>query len=446
MADTRVSAPGDRRGSLFRQALRRPAFIYSLVLFLAAVVALSLAISRHGAWPAGHGAGTALFFIAYGLFTIAMGYTHPRVGYVSFDRIAQVAGILVFGPVAAAWVNGTASLLYPWHRLWQGRSLLDVLTAALHNTGLMTLMILLCGLLYQKLGGPTPLLELRWRDLATLLILLLSMQALNDIGMRVLITLQERRVPMDVSFFAFIVETGAGLAGVLVAIVFNRMELVVFAVLLIVMSLGMLTLTELARIRMRLELIVQERTRKLSEKTRELERISTYDPLTGVHNRRYADAYLEERISEFERYGRSFALALVDLDHFKSVNDDFSHDVGDEVLKAVAAILTERCRDTDLVSRYGGEEFLLCFPQADVAAAREACEKIRTAVEAVDWGPIAPGVRVTLSAGVAAMQAGFSRRQLLGAADQALYAAKSAGRNLVCVAPDPQRKTGQPQR
>lgn len=439
MSDAPVSAGGDGGASPVRDALRRPEFVYSLVLFLTAVAAIALAISRHGALPPGYGAGTAAFFIGYGVFTIAVGYTHPRVGYVSFDRIAQVAGILVLGPVAAAWLNGVASLLYPWHRLRQGRPFVDVLTAALHNAGLMALMILLCGLLYQKLGGPVPLLELRLHDLATLLLLLLSMQALNDAGMRVFLTLEERRVPTDFSLFAFIVESGAGLGGILVAIMFNRMELSVVALLLLVLGLGMLTLRELAGIRMRLESLVEERTRKLSEKTLELQRMATHDPLTGLHNRRYADDYLDERIGEFDRYGRNFALAILDLDFFKRINDDFSHHAGDEVLKSVATILSERCRDTDLVARYGGEEFLLCFPQADLAAAQEACEQIRMAVETTEWGLLLPGVRVTLSAGVTTMQAGFGRRELLGAADQALYAAKSDGRNRVHLAPQASR-------
>lgn len=446
MGDAGVGASVRRGTSLLRQELRRPEFAYSVVLFLAAVAALTFAVARYGALPADVSAWTVLVFFGGSLFAITMGYMHPKVGYVSFDRIAQVAGILIFGPVAAAWLNGLASLVYPWHRLRQGRPFFDVLTASLHNAGLMTLMILLCGMLYQKLGGPVPLLRLQWRDLGALLALMLSMQVLNDIGMRVFITLAERRVPTDFSGFAVIVESSAGLGGILVAMVFNRMELPVFLLLLVILVLAMYTLTELAHIRTRLEHLVEERTRKLSEKSLELERMATHDPLTGLHNRRYADQYLEKRIAEFDRYGRGFALALVDLDHFKRINDDFSHDAGDEVLKAVSGILVERCRDTDLVSRYGGEEFLLCFPQADMTAAREACEKIRAAVEETDWTEFAPGVRPTLSAGVATMRSGFSRRQLLGAADRALYAAKSAGRNRVCLAQDAARATSQVQR
>jgi diguanylate cyclase (GGDEF)-like protein len=421
-------------GRYVRQALRRPGFLYSAFLFLTAALALGYAISRHGVLPPEYGIGTALFFVAYGLFTIAMGYTDPRIGYVSFDRVAQVAGILVLGPVAAALLNALASLAYPWHRLRQGRPLLDVLTASLHNAGLMCLMILACGLLYQRLGGAVPLTGLALKDAGLLLLLLLSMQALNEVAMRVLIAIEERRLPFDFSTFGFLVESGAGLGGILVAVVFNRMELPVFVLLLAVLSLGMLSLTELARIRTRLEQLVGERTLKLQQKTRELQRIATFDPLTGLHNRRYADDYLDERIAEYERYGRSFSVALVDLDHFKRINDDHSHDTGDEVLKAVSGILAKLCRDSDMVARYGGEEFLLCFLQADLVAAKEACEKIRLAIEGGEWGRLVPGVCVTLSAGVAQMRRGLDRRALLRNADRALYEAKSAGRNQVRMA------------
>jgi diguanylate cyclase (GGDEF)-like protein len=446
MDDSNTSAVAEHHASFIRQALGRPQFVYALALFLAAILALAIAIGRYGALPPGTHPGVVLCFFVYALFTIIVGYVHPRVGYVSFDRIAQVAGILVFGPVAAAWLNGAASLLYPWHRLWQGRPFIEVLTASLHNAGLMTLTVLLAGLFYQAIGGAVPLLELSWRELVTLLLLLLSMQAFNEAGMRIFALLEDRNLRTEFSLFAFLVESGAGLGGILMAIVYNRMELSAVLLLLLVMSLGMLTLWELARIRTGLEAIVEERTRSLREKSLELERMATHDPLTGLHNRRHADEYLDERIAEFERYNRSFALALVDLDSFKRINDNYSHNVGDEVLKAVAGILTDRCRDTDLVARYGGEEFLLCFPQADMAAATEACEQIRVAVETAEWNRVVEGVQVTLSAGVATMRAGFNRRELLGAADRGLYAAKAAGRNRVCHAPDQAWQAGHAQR
>ncbi len=412
----------------------RPDFIYSVALFVTAVGVLAYAIYRGGALPPAYGMGTVVLFLSLGLFTIAMGYAHPQVGHVSFDRVAQVAAILVVGPVAAAWLNGLASLIYPWHRLRRGQRLPVVLMAALHNAGLMSLMVLSSGLLYQLLGGPVPLRALDLRACMLLLVLMFTMQALNDLGMRIFMLAREGRLPTKFSAFAFIVEAAAGLGGILIAVLINRLELPVVALALLVMALGMRTLTELARIRNRLEIRVEERTRELSDKTRELERMATHDPLTGLNNRRFADAYLEERIEEFSRYGLGFSVALLDLDYFKRINDHYSHDTGDEVLRRLAVVLQERCRETDMVARYGGEEFLLCFPATSTDAAREACEQIREAVADIDWRGLVSGMSVTVSAGVASIQPGMGRRGLLRAADRALYEAKAAGRNRVCRA------------
>ena len=415
--------------------------IYSMLLFAGAFVVLSVAVSRHGWLPEGHGAGTAMFFVVFALFTISMGFNHPRAGYVSFDRVAQVASILIVGPVAAAWLNGLASLLYPWHRLRRGRPVQEVLTASLHNSGLMSLMVLGTGLAYAQLGGPVPLSSLGVPELALLLMMLIGMQTVNELGMRVFIALRDGRWPRDFDVFAFIVESGAGLGGILVAIIFNRMELAVVALLLAVLSLGMLTLTQLARLRSGLETIVAERTRSLREKSLELERLATHDPLTGLRNRRSADDYLVERIAEFERYGGEFSVAIVDLDHFKRINDDFSHVDGDRVLEAVAGRMAASARGTDLVARFGGEEFLLGFPATGLADAAEACEKIRLEVAAMTWPGMPADLRVTLSAGVATLRPGLGRRGLLSEADHALREAKVGGRNRV-VASTGQRRKG----
>jgi diguanylate cyclase (GGDEF)-like protein len=122
---------------------------------------------------------------------------------------------------------------------------------------------------------------------------------------------------------------------------------------------------------------------------------------------------------------------MVDLDHFKRVNDQQSHAVGDAVLKRIADVLVDRCRETDMVARYGGEEFLLCFPETRAHRAAEICEQLRLAVGAVDWSSLAPGIEVSLSAGVAEMRPALDRDLLLRAADSKLYQAKEAGRNLV---------------
>lgn len=412
-------------------ALLRRDFAYALALFLLGVAALTACLLTREPTLAPNPPSYFLFFLLYGLFTIAMGYEHPRIGYVSFDRVAQVASILVLGPVDAAWIAGLASLTFPLTRLTRGVPLISVLTAAFHNSGLMALMVLACGSLYVRIGGPAPLGWIDAGSMLPLVLLLFSMQAFNDIGMRVMISIRDRSLLKEVSFFAFLVEASAGLGGILMAIVINRMELQTIVLLIAVMSLGMLALTQFARLRMQLEALVDERTRKLSEKSRELQRLATHDPLTGLFNRRYADDYLDERIEEFKRYQRGFSIALVDLDHFKRINDDFSHDTGDEVLRLISALLSDRCRDSDMVARYGGEEFILCFPGTDVATARELCEELRVSVEEMDWTMIAPGAVVTLSAGVASIRPGMSRRALLSEADVRLYEAKFAGRNQV---------------
>src|SRR5690606_5364 len=97
-------------------------------------------------------------------------------------------------------------------------------------------------------------------------------------------------------------------------------------------------------------------------------------------------------IEQFARYGHGFAVALIDLDHFKRINDHCSHEVGDEVLKRVSRIFSDRCRETDVVARYGGEEFLLCFPEACAAEVAEICEQLRRALASFDWDALAPGV------------------------------------------------------
>ena len=413
--------------------LRRPEFIYSGGLFLAALFALNVASTANGGFGLTGNPGPALFFLLYGLLTITTGYHHPKVGHVSFDRVSQVASILVLGPVDAALVNGLASLVYPWHRLWRGTGVGQVLTASLNNAGLMGLMILGCGTLYQSLGGQIPLERLDLTSLALLPLLILGMQVVNELGMGFHLLLRDGRWDQFLNLFVLALESSAGLAAVLLAIVFNTMDLPVLLLLLVLITTVMVVVTQFARMRLQLETIIADRTRVLREKTIELEHLATRDQLTGLYNRRYVDAYLDGRVEEYTRYGHSFGVALIDLDHFKRVNDQCSHEVGDEVLKRVARILTDRCRETDVVSRYGGEEFLLCFPEAGVDEVARICEQLRVAVAEEDWSDLCSTVRVSLSAGVEAMAPGKSRSSLLNAADRKLYEAKNRGRDRVVV-------------
>lgn len=163
----------------------------------------------------------------------------------------------------------------------------------------------------------------------------------------------------------------------------------------------------------------------------ELERLAIEDSLTGLFNRRYADARLAEEYERARRYRRSFSIAIADIDHFKLVNDTFSHLVGDEVLRQLADLLRAEIRAVDVVARYGGEEFVLIFPETTEETAYGVCEKIRWSVERHNWHVVADGLAVTISIGLAGDRGADSLRGIIAVADNRLYKAKQAGRNRV---------------
>jgi diguanylate cyclase (GGDEF)-like protein len=160
------------------------------------------------------------------------------------------------------------------------------------------------------------------------------------------------------------------------------------------------------------------------------------DGLTGLLNREQLDADLRQGFGLAGRSGRPLAIALLDLDHFKAVNDLHGHPTGDEVLVIVARILDEVVRGTDRAGRWGGEEFLVMLPDTGEAGAQAVGEKIRAAIEA---GPYPGGLAVTASIGIAVTGRGIATPEaLVSRADRALYAAKAAGRNRVQLAPQVQ--------
>lgn len=170
---------------------------------------------------------------------------------------------------------------------------------------------------------------------------------------------------------------------------------------------------------------------ELAEKARVLEELSTHDVLTGLYNRRYLYARVGEEIQRFERYGTRFALAIYDVDHFKEVNDRFSHATGDTVLRTLAHLISDALRESDGHARFGGEEFAIILPAAALAEAHFTLDKLREIVETYAWDIVEPGLKVTISAGVAEVQSGENMEQLLGRADNLLYQAKRSGRNRV---------------
>jgi diguanylate cyclase (GGDEF)-like protein len=147
------------------------------------------------------------------------------------------------------------------------------------------------------------------------------------------------------------------------------------------------------------------------------------DPLTGVSNRRALDETLIQMFAMLHRYETAFSIAIFDIDHFKQLNDEQGHPYGDRMLKAVAQLLDESVRDTDVVTRYGGEEFVIVMPQTDLAGAATFSERCRRV--------IAENLPLSVSCGVATALDGDNAQTILSRADSALYSAKAAGRNLV---------------
>jgi diguanylate cyclase (GGDEF)-like protein len=170
---------------------------------------------------------------------------------------------------------------------------------------------------------------------------------------------------------------------------------------------------------------------RLEEKNRELHRITIEDSLTGLRNRRYVADQLPQEIKRAKRHGRPLCVAMCDIDHFKSVNDDYSHAFGDDVLRRIAKVFLSTARESDTVSRYGGEEFLVILPDTDLAGAEVLAERIRAAVSELVFGEVAPGLRVSMSIGIAQLTPGRDERELLAEADARLYEAKRSGRNRI---------------
>jgi len=156
------------------------------------------------------------------------------------------------------------------------------------------------------------------------------------------------------------------------------------------------------------------------------------DDLTGLFNRRYFDEAIASEVIRATRYNRDLSLIFMDVDHFKNFNDELGHQLGDAALRKISAILKEVVRETDIATRYGGEEFVVILPETSKEDARAVAEKIReTIASAVIDGATK---KVTISAGVATFGPdGRNAAELIGRADQAVYQAKRDGRDRVCV-------------
>jgi diguanylate cyclase (GGDEF)-like protein len=172
---------------------------------------------------------------------------------------------------------------------------------------------------------------------------------------------------------------------------------------------------------------------------RELEHIAFHDPLTGLYSRHMLQQFIEREISHVFRNGQPLSLAILDIDHFKEVNDQFGHDIGDQILKQLAELFKNSCRSTDLAARYGGEEFIAVLPNTSQNASLIWAERMRERAEESLRRP--DDGKVTISIGVATLLVEaessmdtaiqVASDKLFKKADNALYEAKNAGRNHV---------------
>ncbi|MDE2234225.1 MAG: diguanylate cyclase [Gammaproteobacteria bacterium] len=611
------------------QDRKQISLLYTGLLAVSGVAILSF-LSLHTGMRISH-APAFIGFVLFGVAVSSFGFPAPHVGYVSLDRVVQFASILIFGTLQAAWIVGIAAFIWPllpWGNARNDMRLMFI--RALHNSGMMVIVILVTGGLYQSLGGDVPLLQLNIRNVLLIIVLAPVMQLLNSLFLAVIAWLENYDWHKAFGFYAAVVDLAAIPIAVLTALVYNRLDLHTFVLFMIVLALivlivkrladtrralenkvdelvavnrvgkavssslvldellelifrecrslvvfdtfmlalyddssreidirlhhnpqgrqpqrrqslgvgimgwvvshnqpafirnwqqeasefkriiinigdtpqtqsliavpmayrdrvlGVLSVQsytgnmfseshvnllmtfasqaaiaianarlfeELEHSRSELELRVSARTRDLAEQKDELhalteslrntnrekeelllrlQRQTLEDGLTGLYNRRYLDSRLGLEVSRAERYKRDLAVVMGDIDHFKVVNDRFSHMVGDDVLRVMANILRAQCRSIDIIARYGGEEFLLCFPETSRENAAAVCEKIRRQVEAYEWQRLEQGLKVTISFGVAAAPPGYTVDALIAAADEKLYEAKHSGRNRVC--------------
>lgn len=184
----------------------------------------------------------------------------------------------------------------------------------------------------------------------------------------------------------------------------------------------------IVRARIRNHLALRQALAELALKNKELENLASHDKLTGLYNRRKLDEFMAQEVLRAERYERPLSIIMIDIDHFKHVNDTYGHPVGDMVLTKFATYLTDTLRTSDIAGRWGGEEFVIICPETALDTAVILAERLREGYAALDFNGAG---RLTASFGVAAHHAGLSANEIIHYTDQALYSAKRSGRNRV---------------
>ena len=204
----------------------------------------------------------------------------------------------------------------------------------------------------------------------------------------------------------------------------GALQWVFYCVLVLVLITQCLLVAQMARLRT--EAMCHQA--ELKDALARIRELATHDDLTGLFNRRHMLERLNNEKHRSIRSGRSFCLAMIDIDHFKRVNDQFGHGTGDQVLGSVSNTIAAGLRETDVVARWGGEEFLVMFTDTDPGTAERVLMRIQSALTHTTLAEDAPRLRVTFSAGVTAYQPDEMLTRTIDRADRALYAAKAAGR------------------
>ena len=181
-----------------------------------------------------------------------------------------------------------------------------------------------------------------------------------------------------------------------------------------------------------------KRNVELQDMQKQLQLLAARDGLTGLYNRRHILERIEEKLPEISRHQLNFCLVMMDIDHFKNVNDEFGHGAGDEVLRTTAQILAQQLRQGDMVARYGGEEFLMLLPMTELSSATLLVERLRAGIEKQTYQFEGTTISVTASFGITQHAPQDSADKMIDRADKALYQAKLAGRNCVKVISKPE--------
>lgn len=187
--------------------------------------------------------------------------------------------------------------------------------------------------------------------------------------------------------------------------------------------------------RVNTQLRVKELHEALQEKNRQLQELANKDGLTNLYNHRYLQEQLLKEMERSKRYNLTLSFILIDIDHFKHVNDAYGHQTGDVILKTLGELLFKIVRDSDIAARYGGEEFALILPHTNFTTARETAERLRKTVESYDFEADQNHLQITISLGIASFpnETIETSKDLVESADKALYTAKKNGRNRVEV-------------